>query len=79
MKRLIYKNKKFRKNVDYLKTKVSNYLEDFLPKNSFTKFSNVCVFSSYSKVIYRKYHMSGKFLKIFFREGLIYGIQKKSF
>ena len=78
MKRLVYKNKKFRKNINFLKTKVSNYMEDHLLKNSFTKFSNICIFSSYSKLIFSKYHMSSKFLKTYFRSGLIFGIQKRS-
>lgn len=81
MKRLLSKNFKNRVIYDNIKTKIYRYLylNDEYPLFGFSKIYNMCIFSCYSKLVFREYHISSKFLKFFFRYGLIYGIRKKSF
>jgi hypothetical protein len=73
MKRLYKKNLVYRKKYNCIKTKIS------FSTISFLKLYNICLFSYYGKNINHQFHISNKFLKIFFQQGYIYGYKKYSF
>jgi hypothetical protein len=73
MKRLASKYKETRNKYNNIETKLFRYTSVPFFLLSFPKLRNFCVSSYYSKNVLSKFHLSSKSLKMFFRQGMIFG------